>query len=141
MMSEEQSGESKKTIIEMMDSFKKHLWSSDKPMEFATDVVEEMLLEIQRQQTVMRAAADEIRRHWAVHSESEGVSLHQLQNLVASLTGQRKGFYAQYLSPIEYHEFVLRQSSFDSFVQGMAATEGVVSGAEKEGSEDAEEKE
>ena len=42
-----------KTIDEMMDSFKKHLWSDDKPMEFAIAVAEEMLLEIQRQQTIM----------------------------------------------------------------------------------------
>ena len=108
---------SNKTIEEMMDSFKKHLWSDDKPMEFAAAVAEEMLLEIQRQQTVMKAAADEIRRHWQVHAAADDVSPQQVQNLMASLLSERKGFYAQYLSPEEYKEFVLRQSSFESFAK------------------------
>ena len=108
---------SSKTIEEMMDSFKKHLWSDDKPMEFSIAVAEEMLLEIQRQQTIMKAAADEIRRHWQVHVAAEDVSTEQVQNLMASLLSERKGFYAQYLSPEEYKEFVLRQSSFESFAK------------------------
>lgn len=114
---------SNKTIEEMMDSFKKHLWSDDKPMEFAIAVAEEMLLEIQRQQTVMKAAADEIRRHWEVHTTAEDVSPQQVQNLMASLLSQRNGFYAQYLSPEEYKEFVLRQSSFESFAKGINSSQ------------------
>ena len=104
----------RKTIAEQLASFKKPLWANDRPMDFATDVVEEMLLEIQRQQTVMRASADELRRQWKAHLSDESITEAQLQNLLFSLSGARRGFYAQYLSPSEYHEFVLRQSSFET---------------------------
>lgn len=104
----------RKTVGEQLESFKKHLWSHGQPMEFATDVVEELLLEIQRQQTIMRASADELQRHWGVHLADEGITEQQLKNLLLSLSGARRGFYAQYLSPSEYHEFVLRQSSFET---------------------------
>ena len=44
-MSNEQSSNESMTIEEHMASFKKHLWSNGLPMQFATDVVEELLLE------------------------------------------------------------------------------------------------
>ena len=132
-MKDEDEALDRKTIAEMLESFKKHLWGNDQPMLFAVAVVEEMLLEIQRQQTVMRASADELHRHWDTHTDCDTVSLPQLQNLAASLTGERKGFYAQYLSPPEYHEFVLRQSSFDTFAKSMEHKE--VTENEQEGTE------
>ena len=105
----------KMTIAEHMDSFKKHMWSNEKPMDFASDVVEELLLEIQRQKTVMRAALDEIDRLWETHhelaSKNEGVT--QLVNLMDSLGDRRNGFYAQYLTPREYQEFILRNTNLD----------------------------
>lgn len=103
------------TIEEHMNSFKKHLWGNTKPMDFASDVVEELLLEIQRQRTVMRAALDEIDRFWKVHEElaEKNEERVQLINLMESLNSQRKGFYAQYLSPDEYSEFIKRSTSMD----------------------------
>lgn len=84
-------------------------------MDFASDVVEELLLEIQRQRTVMRAALDEIDRFWKVHEElaEKNEERVQLVNLMESLNSQRKGFYAQYLSPDEYSEFIKRSTSMD----------------------------
>lgn len=103
------------TIQEHMDSFKKHLWGDEKPMDFASDVVEELLLEIQRQRTVMRAALDEIDRMWETHLKvaSETGEQSQLVNLMDSLGDRRRGFYAQYLSPEEYSEFIRRSTNMD----------------------------
>ena len=100
------------TIEEHMNSFKKHLWGNTQPMEFASDVVEELLLEIQRQRTVMKAALDEIDRFWNVHEELavKNEERVQLVNLMESLNSQRKGFYAQYLSSDEYAEFIKRST-------------------------------
>ncbi len=107
----------KKTIHEQLESFKKFLWSDEQPMEFATNVVEELLLEVQRQQTVMRAGLDEIDQHWESHRRKEPADEAQLLNLMESLGSNRRGFYAQYLSPNEYHEFILRQSNFEAFAK------------------------
>lgn len=100
------------TIEEHMNSFKKHMWSNTQPLEFASDVTEELLLEIQRQRTVMRAALDEIDRFWKVHEElaTKNDERLQLVNLMESLNSQRKGFYPQYLSPDEYAEFIKRNT-------------------------------
>tara|TARA_R100000152_G_C6582053_1_gene45562 strand:+ start:17 stop:412 length:396 start_codon:yes stop_codon:yes gene_type:complete len=116
--------EERKTIHEQLESFKKHLWSSEKPMDFATDVVEEMLLEIQRQWTIMRAGLDEIDRHWETHKQGEDMSNGQLVNLMDNLGGKRRGFYAQYLSQNEYREFIARQTNFEAFAKAQAMAFG-----------------
>ena len=108
------------TIEEQLNSFQKHLWSNEKPMDFAADVVRELLLEIQRQRTVMMAAHDEISLHSQTHANhwaKHGVGTQNFNNLMESLASRRNGFYAQFLSPEEYHEFIRRQSSFDVFEQ------------------------
>ena len=108
------------TIEEQLNSFQKHLWSHDKPMDFATDVVRELLLEIQRQRTVMRASHDEIATHAEAHLNhwvQSGNGQESFNNLMSSLSGERNGFYAQFLSQEEYAEFIRRQSSFDIFEQ------------------------
>ena len=122
---------SKLTIQEQLDSFKKHLWSNEQPMEFAAAVVEELLLEVQRQQTVMRASKEELSRHWQTHVGSEDINAQQLTNLVESLSSKRKGFYAQYLGEAEYREFIARQTNFETFAKIMQ-----VEGAEQSGEED-----
>jgi len=111
------SEQEKKTIHEQLESFKKHLWSNEKPMEFAVDVVEELLLEIQRQQTIMRAGLDEIDRHWDIHRTDDVTNNKQLVGLMDNLGGRRRGFYAQYLSQNEYREFVARQTNFEAFAK------------------------
>ena len=116
--------EERKTIHEQLESFKKHLWSSEKPLDFATDVVEEMLLEIQRQWTIMRAGLDEIDRHWETHKQGEDMSSGQLVNLMDNLGGKRRGFYAQYLSQNEYREFIARQTNFEAFAKAQAMAFG-----------------
>ena len=108
------------TIEDQLNSFQKHLWSHEKPMDFATDVVRELLLEIQRQRTVMKASHDEIATHVEVHQKhwaQAGNGQESFNNLMNSLTGKRNGFYAQFLSQEEYAEFIRRQSSFDVFEQ------------------------
>jgi hypothetical protein len=116
------SEEEKKTIHEQLESFKKHLWSNETPMEFATDVVEELLLEIQRQHTIMRAGLDEIDRHWDIHRHKDGDGNNkQLVGLMDNLGGRRRGFYAQYLSQNEYREFIARQTNFEAFAMAQAA--------------------
>ena len=107
----------RKTIHEQLENFKKYLWSNEKPMDFATNVVEELLLEIQRQQTIMRAGLDEIDRHWTTHTEGENMNDGQLYNLMENLRGNRRGFYSQYLSPNEYREFIARQTNFEAFAK------------------------
>ena len=116
--------EDRKTIHEQLESFKKHMWSNEKPLDFATDVVEEMLLEIQRQWTVMRAGLDEIDRHWETHKQGEDMSNGQLVNLMDNLGGKRRGFYAQYLSQNEYREFIARQTNFEAFAKAQAMAFG-----------------
>ena len=111
----------RKTIHEQLESFRKHLWSNEKPMDFATNVVEELLLEIQRQQTIMRAGLDEIDRHWTTHTEGENMNDGQLYNLMENLRGNRRGFYSQYLSPNEYREFIARQTNFEAFARAQEA--------------------
>lgn len=61
----------------------------------------------------MRAAHEEVISRMATNGEVHP----QFQNLMHSLLNQRNGFYAQYLSPEEYTEFIRRQSSFDVFEQ------------------------
>ena len=116
--------EDRKTIHEQLESFKKHMWSNEKPLDFANDVVEEMLLEIQRQWTVMRAGLDEIDRHWETHKQGEDMSNGQLVNLMDNLGGKRRGFYAQYLSQNEYREFIARQTNFEAFAKAQAMAFG-----------------
>ena len=70
----------KLTIEEQMASFKKHLWSNNKPLEFASAVVEEMLLEIQRQKTVMEAAHEQIASERSNVREVTGMSPQQYNN-------------------------------------------------------------
>ena len=107
------------TIEEHMSSFKKHLWGHTQPMEFASDVTEELLLEIQRQRTVMKAALDEIDRLWKVHEElaTKNEERLQLVNLMESLNSQRKGFYPQYLSQNEYAEFIKRNTDMGTIAK------------------------
>lgn len=124
-MSEQQSdneNQSSKvtTIHEHMENFKKHLWSSENPMEFSTQVVEELLLEVQRIRTVMRAGLDELDRHWETH-KTAAISLEGderlLINLMDSLGSRRKGFYPQYLTPEEYQEFISRQVNLNNIAK------------------------
>ena len=103
------------TIAQQLSSFKKHLWSSQQPLDFSSDVVFELLMEIQRQKTVMLAALDEVDRMWVAHEKlaEENGDIKQLVNLMDSLRGIRKGFYPQYLSPSEYEEFIKRSTSLE----------------------------
>lgn len=77
------------TIAQQLSSFKKHLWSSQQPLDFSSDVVFELLMEIQRQRTVMLAALDEVDRMWAAHEKlaEENGDIKQLVNLMDSLRG------------------------------------------------------
>jgi len=104
---------SQMTIDEQLNSFKKHMWSHTQPMEFASAVVEELLMEVQRQRTVMRAAMDEIATN--VHHQPDNAD--ELQKLMASLASERKGFYAQYLSVAEYDEFVKRRTDLGAMAK------------------------
>ena len=96
-----------KTIKEHMDSFQKQMWSHPKPLEFCVEVVAELLTEIQRQRTVMRAGLEELDRHWDTVSEGAVDSEYDdLFALMEELGTKRNGFYPQYLSPEEYEEFI-----------------------------------
>ena len=121
---------SKKTIEEQMGSFKKMLWANDKPLEFAS-AVEEMLMEIQRQQTVMRAGHEQILDHIEVHRQTGAMNPEQLGNLLLSLKSERKGFYPQYLTMIEYREFIGRQTSLEGIAKAMSVAAQI---EEEEGS-------
>ena len=116
------------TIEEHMDVFKKQLWNNEKPMEFATQMVQELLLEIQRRRTVMAAALHEIDNMWDSHQElaaknEDTVGLH---NLMESLAGRRMGFYSQYLSENEYKEFILRNTDMETFTRALLAPEDLL---------------
>lgn len=125
MSDEQQDNNESMTIEEHMESFKKHLWSHGLPMQFATDVVEELLLEIQRQRTVMRAAVDELDEFWEVHRQAaeKNERVPQLVNLMHSLNNKRKGFYAQYLSQAEYREFIHRSTNMENISKQNQETE------------------
>ena len=107
-----------KTIDEQIESFKKYLWSHTKPMDFAATVVEELLMEIQRQRTVMRAGLEEIQQHMQAHQSTRiQDNKDGFDNLMKSLKSERKGFYPQYLSVAEYDEMVRRRVDFDGMAQ------------------------
>mgnify|MGYP001490513455 CR=1 FL=1 len=103
-----------KTIKENMDAFQKQMWSHEKPLEFSVQVVEELLLEVQRQRTVMRAALEEIDAHWEQHStnsfgEPATAEEHQwLVNLMDNLGYRQNGMYPKFLSPEAYEEYLGR---------------------------------
>jgi hypothetical protein len=118
------------TIEEQLESFKKHLWSHSQPMEFASAVVEELLMEVQRQRTVMRAGFDEIRSQIHVHQSSKEHG--ELQNLMSSLSAERKGFYAQYLSVAEYNEVVRRRTDLDAMARRIEILEEMGKNGEEE---------
>lgn len=103
------------TIEEHMNIFKKQLWSNEQPMEFASQIVKELLLEVQRRRTVMAAALVEIDSHWEHHEKTatENEELVELLNLMDTLAERRLGFYAQHLSENEYKEFISRNTDLD----------------------------
>mgnify|MGYP003952976025 CR=1 FL=1 len=114
-----------KTIQEHMDSFQKQMWGHSKPLEFCVEVVQELLSEIQRQRTVMRAGLEELDKHWTdVSKDAAGSKYDELITLMDNLGSKRQGFYPQYLSIEEHEEFVnsLRtQVDFANMVKGAAS--------------------
>ena len=117
-----------KTIKEHMDTFQKQMCSHPKPLEMWVGVVEELLREIQRQRTVMRAGLEELDKHWAVVSDTTDVAVYdELVTLMDNLGSKRKGFYPQYLLPEEYEEFIEGVRSavdFSNLAEEEAATDG-----------------
>ena len=104
-----------KTIKENMDAFQKQMWSDPKPIEFRVRVVEELLLEVQRQRTVMRAALEEIDAHWETHTrDAKGGLLpgaNDLVDLMDNLGYRQNGMYPKFLSPEAYEEYLGRLHS------------------------------
>jgi len=116
-----------KTIKENMDAFQKQMWSHEKPLEFCVAVVNDLLLEIQRQRTVMRAALEEIDAHWEVHSTNSvgdpaTAEEHQwLVGLMDNLGYRQSGMYPKFLSPEAYEEYLARlhtELDFSRFAEG-----------------------
>ena len=113
----------KLTIEEQMENFKNHLWKNTKPLDFAAAVVEEMLLEIQRQQTVMACAHAQMTSEGSNVRESTSMSFSQYKNLLESLKSERKGIYPQYLSMQQYDEYIKKSTDFATIARAATLSE------------------
>lgn len=100
------------TVSEMMASFEKQLWSHDKPLELAVDVVHSLLEEQLRAFTVfMECSSIIIQAHPDKDARSERVV-----QLLRCLQGEEDNIFLQHLSPAqreEYNEKLKNKVSFE----------------------------
>jgi len=105
------------TIEDRMTQFQKNLWAKDKPIDYCVETVEEMLVELQRVQTVMIEAICQINILWEEHrsASEEQDTLDQLYNLMHCLHGNTHGIYLQHLTPEEREEYTERIKNKTAF--------------------------
>jgi hypothetical protein len=101
-----------KSIEEFLATFQKKMWSSDKPIVMCLDLIEQLLLEQVRMQTVMRES------HKIISSLSDvgkypDVKLDYLMN---GLSGLEPAIFFEHLSEVqrqEYGQYLKKQVTFE----------------------------
>ena len=98
-----------KFVKSQLDKFQKIMWSSEKPLLYAVEVVQRLLEENQRMRTVMSAALTEFENNSEKIQQTE-----DLKRLLENLSLERQDDYAR----LDFNKQLRQKLDFSSFEKG-----------------------